>query len=66
MLFTQRRGISVLGSSQRPMSRRRAPRFLKIDNLSAGVAARAPPLDPVPAPARPSRRYRACNTLDGA
>jgi hypothetical protein len=43
--------IRLLRSSQRPMSRRRAHRFLKLDNLSAGVAAAcAPGLAPVPAP----------------
>jgi len=35
--------IRLLGSSQRPMSSSSAHRFLKIGNLSAGVAARMRP-----------------------
>ena len=43
--------LRLLRSSQRPMSRRRAHRFLKIDNLSAGLATRPRPgLIRVPAP----------------
>src|SRR5215213_5433782 len=38
------RRVRLLGSSQRPLSRRRAHRFLKIDNFSAGVAAAHDPV----------------------
>src|SRR5215212_4191511 len=50
--------LGFLGSSQRPMSRRRAYRFRKIGNLSAGVAALCGPgRVPVPAPSAHSYEW---------